>query len=241
MTFRMEKIGTATLYCGDCREIVPTLPPVDALVTDPPYGVKERTQRASAGRSKTKDGYFIHARDWPSVIGDDEPFDPKPWLAIAPQAILWGGNHYASRLPNASKWLVWDKRQETAPDDNADVELAWTNIGGVARMHRQLWRGICRRGEENIASAGPRVHPTQKPVALMEWCLGFVPTARLILDPFMGSGTTGVACLRRECAFIGIEIDPTYFETACRRLDTELRQPRLFTEPVQKTMQEAML
>lgn len=174
MAERVEQIGNATLYLGDCREILPTLDRVDAIITDPPYGVKERTARKSAGRGRGGDrrlqGGPCGSRDWPTIIGDDQPFDPTPLLAY-PKVIIFGGNHFCSRLPDASKWIVWDKREEIGIDDNADCEMAWTNLKGPSRIHRQLWRGICRRGEENISTGAVRLHPTQKPIALMDFCI----------------------------------------------------------------------
>jgi site-specific DNA-methyltransferase (adenine-specific)/modification methylase len=228
---RVETIGQATLYLADCLEVIQALPKVDALITDPPYGMKTNTMNKSSGRGKNINGgfRFVEAKDYGELVGDDKPFDPAPWVAFK-RAILWGGNHYCSRLPDASKWLIWDKREETASDDNADCELAWTNLGGAARMHRQLWRGICRRGEENISTGQERVHPTQKPVALMAWCIEQCKIAAnaLVLDPYMGSGTTGVAAVRAGHRFIGIEIAEQHFETACERIDIAQRQERLF-------------
>jgi site-specific DNA-methyltransferase (adenine-specific) len=106
--------------------------------------------------------------------------------------------------------------------------LAWTNIDGVIRVHRQVWRGIVREGEENVVNED-KCHPAQKPVALMRWCVSM--TTGTVLDPYMGSGTTGVACARAGRQFVGIEIDPTHFETACRRIEAAYRQPDLFIEP----------
>jgi site-specific DNA-methyltransferase (adenine-specific)/modification methylase len=169
------------------------------------------------------------SRDWPAIIGDDKPFDPALLLRY-PKVVIFGGNHFGSRLPDASKWIVWDKREETTPDDNADCEMAWTNLKGPARIHRQLWRGICRRGEENVSTGASRLHPTQKPIALMEFCIlqCKLQPASTILDPYMGSGPTGVAAVRRGHNFIGCEIEPAYFHTACKRIDDAQRQGQLF-------------
>jgi site-specific DNA-methyltransferase (adenine-specific) len=237
---RKEVIGRATLYLGDCRDILTTLGPVDALVTDPPYGVKERTARSSriSGNSLL-DSPAPASRDWRPVHGDNMPFDPAPWLKF-PKVVLFGANHYAHRLPEAPRsaggkvrpwrWIIWDKREETGSDDNADCEMAWTNLGGPARIHRQLWRGICRRGEENISKGQFRLHPTQKPVALMGFCLHEcrLKPLEIVLDPFMGSGTTGVAAVRAGLHFVGIEIDAEYFDIACRRIEDAQRQGSLF-------------
>ena len=168
------------------------------------------------------------SRDFAPVYGDDKPFDPAPWLLIAPVCILWGANHYSGRLPGTPHWLVWDKREGTGSDDNADCEIAWTNLRGPARMHRQLWRGICRRGEENISGGAWRVHPTQKPIELMRWCIAQAGNPEMILDPYMGAGSTGVAAMQAGRKFIGIEIERKYFDIACERIENAQRQERLF-------------
>ncbi|WP_316348500.1 site-specific DNA-methyltransferase [Desulfuromonas acetoxidans] len=229
MIKRCEHIGLATLYLGDCMEFAEVLCG-DALITDPPYGInlgkmsgKDRSKYASEGWAKQAnrpDDYYV-------IHGDDKPFDPSPLLRY-PKVVLWGGNHFASRLPDSRSWIVWDKREETGSDNQADCELAWTNLPGPVRMHHQLWRGICRRGEENVSRQG-RVHPTQKPVRLMEFCI-----AQCRLDPdaviddwFMGSGTTGVAAVRHGFRFVGVEIDAHHFDTACQRIEDEQRQLKL--------------
>ena len=234
IVFREEVIGDARLILADCHEV--ELPREGAaIVSDPPYGVKTNTARGSRRRT----GYFAingdGCRDFPAIIGDDRPFDPAPWLAW-PEVILWGANHYADKLPTGTRWLVWDKRRDVAPDDNGDCELAWTNLRGVIRKHSQLWRGLCREGEENIVNGVWREHPTQKPVALMAWCVSMVK-AQTIVDPYLGSGTTGVAAVRDGRAFVGCEMHEPYFDVACRRIEQAYRQPRLFAEPAPKPSQ----
>lgn len=213
-----------TLYHGDCREILPQLKPdnVDLVLTDPPYGHGEDSNYASRKRGvgrrggKLK-GCAVEAKEWGNIKGYNEPFDPS-FLMSYKQIILWGGNHFASRLPDSSKWLIWDKRDGVASDDNADCEIAWTNLKGPARVHHQLWKGICRAGEENISKAGSKVHPFQKPLSLMRWCIEQAKDVDTILDPFMGSGTTAVAAkqLGRKC--IGIEVESKYLDIAIERL-----------------------
>ncbi len=226
---RIERIGDCELYLGDCREILPTLGKVDAVVTDPPYGIdfdfgRERKGRKT-GLSWGAAGGDIQ-RDWSRIIGDNVTFDPAPFLAFD-EVILWGGNNYPG-LPPSRCWLIWDKRRDTTPDHHGDAEIAWTNLNTVIRVHRQLWRGIVREGQENVALS-PKFHPTQKPLALMEWSLGFVD-GHTILDPFMGSGTTGVACVKLGRKFIGIEIEEKYFDIACKRIDAATRQGDLFVK-----------
>jgi site-specific DNA-methyltransferase (adenine-specific) len=220
---KVERFGQATLYLGDCHEISHELHHIaDALVTDPPYGIGFKWK--GARRGGTGAGLQWKARpsnrqpEWDDVVGDDRLFSPEPWL-IYPQVILWGGNNYP--LPPARCWLVWDKRRDTTPDDHGDAELAWTNLDSVIRVHRQLWRGVVREGEENVANSNKH-HPTQKPVALMQWCVNM--TTGTVLDPYMGSGTTGVACVRLGRPFVGVEIEPKYFDIACRRIEEECRQ-----------------
>lgn len=219
---RKVVIGNATLYEGDCLKILPVLPPSQALITDPPYGLKmdvglrKRTSRNKA--CKTDFG-------WDAIHGDDKPFDPSPFLHFE-KIILWGGNHYASRLPDAKKWLVWEKRGHTPPDKNSDCELAWTNLRGVLRMFRHTWRGMIRDGRSNIANESLQ-HPTQKPVELMAWCIQQAAPVVSVLDPFMGSGTLGIACAEAGIPYTGIEIEPKYFDIAVERIENAHRQQRL--------------
>lgn len=211
--------GTVTLYLADCLTVLPTLGKVDAVITDPPYGMG---LAALSGTSRSKRAVALDAYE---VVGDDADFDPAPYLQF-PKVVLWGGNHYASRLPAARKWLVWDKREGGTPDDQADCELAWTNLPGPERLFSHLWRGMIKASERNLQ----REHPTQKPVALMRWCIERAKVApnQTILDPFMGSGTTGVAALRHGCRFIGVEIESKYYEIAKRRICNELAQRKMF-------------
>jgi site-specific DNA-methyltransferase (adenine-specific) len=218
-------IGNATLWLGDCREILPTLlefPEGSAILTDPPYGIGF----AHGGNDNSGIGAGKYATKFAkkAIIGDAEPFDPGQLLAIGVPTILWGGNHFANRLPSSAAWLIWDKRAASGhTNDFADCEIAWSNLKGVARVFRHHWDGMMRASER-----GERCHPTQKPVALMEWCLLKLPDAQVILDPYMGSGTTGIACANMDRAFVGCEMDPEHFETACRRIEDAQRQQRMF-------------
>ena len=218
---REELSDGVTLYHGDCREILPTLDKVDALVTDPPYGISYSP--GSGGKGWTKGIKTFSGKDL--VIGDSNSFDPSPFLSY-PKIILWGANHYADKLPASSNWLVWDKRQQGLVNDFADCELAWCSWKAPARVFRHLWCGAFRKSEKGQE----RVHPTQKPIAVMQWCLSFLPSEKVILDPFMGSGTTGVAAVKLNKQFIGIEIDKKYFDIACKRISEELKTGDLFME-----------
>lgn len=230
-------IGNARLILGDCRAIAPTLERPAAVISDPPYGVSERTMRAAAGRSN-----LAECNDFPAVFGDDEPFDPADWLNAAPVVVLWGANHYCSRVPDGPSWLVWDKRDGIPSNDNADCEIAWSNIGGPARVFRHLWSGMIKASEKDAR----RVHPTQKPVALMRWCIeqARVPVGGVILDPYAGSGSTIVAAVTMGYPAIGIEIEPRYYETMLRRVTEAQRQGDLLrpvAAPRVTPQQEAML
>jgi len=242
MTIQREVIiGDARLLLGDCMDILPTLGKVDAVITDPPYGVSANTRTASTGRHNGKSFGLSGSSDYLPVFGDDKPFDPAPLLSFD-VSIIWGGNHFCSRLPDASKWLIWDKRCGGTPDDNADCEIAWTNLKGQARIHRQVWRGFFRQGVENAAISGAKLHPTQKPLALMVWCIEQAGAVGSILDPFMGSGTTGVAAIQLGRKFIGIEKEERYFEIACRRIDDAYRQGALFpSQPMAKQEQGSLV
>lgn len=212
---RIERIGQATLYLGDCLTVLPDIR-ADAVITDPPYGISY--SHGVGGGKLARSTQFDHH----PVAGDDKPFDPSPWLAFDKVA-LFGANHYASRLPDSAFWLVWDKRDGVCSNDQADCEMAWVKGKGNARIIRHLWNGMLKDSEKGVQ----RVHPTQKPVAVMSWAIAQVGASGTILDPYMGSGTTGVAALQLGHKFVGVEIEPKYFEIACQRIDDAQRQERL--------------
>ena len=224
---REERIGNQRLILGDCLEVMPTLGKVDAVVTDPPYGIGY-----VHGAEKRR---FASAHNEKPIHGDDVPFDPRPFLNWP--AVMWGANHFAARLPGGGRWIVWDKRDGVGFNDQSDIEIGW--ISGERRADRivsHLWSGWTKASERGQ----PRKHPTQKPIFIMEWCLGFLPNAQTILDPFMGSGTTLVACQKLGRHGIGIEIDPDYFQIACERVHKAWQEPDLFIEPPARPTQEAM-
>lgn len=217
------EIGNATLYLGDCMDILPTLDKMDAVITDPPYGIK----RFEKGFGSTR--FKGHGAEKEGLKWDKTPekefFDFL--LSKGENSIIWGANNF--ELPTSEYFLVWDKQQTVS--NFASAELAYTNIKVPAKVfrfsihqHNQI--------EKN--------HPTQKPVDLMAWCINFVPNAKTILDPFMGSGTTGVAAVQMGRKFIGIEREPKYFEIACKRIEQAVAQGQLFEPEQQKQTQEAM-
>lgn len=246
MSGRIEHIGAATLYLGDCREILPTLPKVDAVVTDPPYGIGLQTRNAGRSERPYQKAGDVARRastekhDFDPIVGDDEPFDPAHLFGLADSMVLWGANNYASRLPDSMCWFSWDKKCGKAADsDIGDCELAWTRglRFKTVRAFRHMWAGFQRDSEVG----GKRLHPTQKPVALMEWSVNFFPAAQVIIDPYMGSGTTGVACRRLGRGFIGIEKVEKYFDIACRRIEEATRQPDMFIEPPAPSLKQGAL
>jgi DNA modification methylase len=216
--------GNATLYLGDCREILPTLGKVDAVVTDPPYGIGADT--ASFQNPKKRGSAAVASKNYGAFTEWDKCAPDQSLLSLlshqGESAIFWGGNYF--QFPRSSCWLVWDK--DNGDNGYADCELAWTNLEKSVRKFRWRWMGMLQElaGERKEE----RVHPTQKPVQLMEWCIGHCPNTNLVLDPFMGSGTTGVACMNLGRKFIGIEIEPKYFDVACRRIEDAQRQSRMF-------------
>ncbi len=224
---RVEHLAEGiSLYLGDCREILPSLPKVDAVVTDPPYGLGDKWQggnAASKGKWKLSDGGS--QTTWDADISAALPLA----LSRASQAIVWGGNYYD--LPPRRGWLIWDKivREFTS----GHVEMAWTTIDQPTRAFNYA--------HAQLASEG-KYHPTQKPLPLMRWCIEQLPDDALtILDPFMGSGTTGVAAVKFGRKFIGIELEPKYFDIACRRIQAALDSPDMFIEKPKPAKQESLL
>ena len=233
---RIETIAEGvTLYLGDCREILPTLGKADALVTDPPYGIGA-ANGASGGGTDASGRYKRRPRQYDGEWDDRRPEAETFALALAaaPIHVIWGGNYFADMLPPSGRWLYWDKLNSMPT--YSDGEMAWTSLPGS--VVKQFAR--CNNGQASNRD-GQRVHPTQKPVDVMRWCLGFIPEASTILDPFMGSGTTGVAAVNLGRKFIGIEIEPKYFEIACRRIEAATRQTDLFIAKPAPAKQEAML
>jgi site-specific DNA-methyltransferase (adenine-specific) len=236
MSRRIEQLSDdVTLYLGDCREVLPTLGKVDAVVTDPPYGIALNTDnsRFSGGNaaSVSRKGNGRGTADGAPILNDASAFDPSFLTAYGAEQIIWGWHCFPNRLP-AGACLVWVKRLDPAFGSFlSDAETAWHSRGhGV----------YCFRDLSLTAEALYRAHPTQKPLPLMRWCIERV-RGDTILDPFMGSGTTGVACVQLGRKFIGIELDPGYFDIACKRIENELRRPRLdLGEPTPPPKQEAL-
>jgi len=196
---REVTIGPCRLIQGDCLEVLPLIGRVDAVVTDPPYGIGASSMSFGMWRTSAME----------KGVWDEETPDLSSLVAMGVPTIIWGGNYFA--LPPSRRWLIWDKGAGFRGRDFAECEMAWCSFDGNARVltHDPLARGDYR----------DKQHPTQKPVGVMQWCLSHLPSdAETILDPFMGSGTTGVACIKTGRQFIGIEKEPKYFDIAVSRI-----------------------
>ena len=201
---------------GDCLEILPTLTGIDAVITDPPYGMGKHNKFGSRDKASAATAYK-------PIIGDDQDFDPTPFLGF-PVVVLFGANWYAPRLPASGGWIVWDKKDGGTSDNFSDGEMAWVKGSNVMRIIHHKWRGMIRASEQGE----PRLHSTQKPVWVMKWIIEqYTQPGDTVLDPFMGSGTTGVACIKTGRRFVGCEIDPGYFAIAKRRIELAAAQPML--------------
>lgn len=205
-------LGEHVLACGESPSVLAGLVGArkpKALVTDPPYGINiVGGDRAVGGGGLAKAGRYAPVRN------DDRPFDPTPYLTMAPRVVLFGANHYADKLPSSPAWLVWDKRDGLESNDFADVELAWSNLKGPARLFRHRWSGMLKASEKGTR----RQHPTQKPIALFEWVLELA-TKRgdLVVEPFAGSGSCLLACETKGRKAIAAELEAAYCQVTIDR------------------------
>jgi DNA modification methylase len=226
-----------TMYLGDSMRILPTAPIFDACVTDPPYGIGADAAQAAAGlgrikaagKSKTGRGWAYYGEtSWDSDRPTQELFELI--LSRSKVQIIWGGNYFTDYLPPSMQWLVWDKGQRDF--SLADCEFAWTSQNKAARVFDFPRALALKDGKE---------HPTQKPLELMAWCLDQLPkTVKTVVDPFLGSGTTAVACVKRGLSVTGIERHEPYFDIACRRVAEALKAPDLFIAPPKPAEQTSL-
>ena len=216
---RKEVIGDATLYLGDCMDILPTLEKVDAVITDPPYGIADEYLKASTKGEWSK--LYSEQITWDKFAPEESVLFA---ISLAQNAIVWGGNYF--KLPPSRAWLIWDKMQNHS---SGHAELAWSNLDIPIRNFSYSRVQLATENKQ---------HPTQKPLPLMKWCIKQAGNPQTILDPFMGSGTTGVAAIQMGRKFIGIELDPTYFNIACERIERATRQEDMFVQraPVQEAL-----
>jgi DNA modification methylase len=214
---KVVRIGdSVTLILGDSEQMERI--EADAIVSDPPYGIKWNTNyQFGLKNSSAKYAKNLVRKKHNAVGGDDKPFDPSRWLAYG-TAVLWGCNYFMDALP-AGSLFVWDKRTYDGKAFMSQAEAAWCSRVGAVRMFHHVWQGFSRASENS-----EHHHPTQKPVALMAWCMdeAKIPQGATVLDPYMGSGSTGIACIRTGRRFIGIERDPVHFATAEQRIRREL-------------------
>ena len=217
-------------------DVLPFMRIVDLIIADPPYGIGESNKKNNNRAhnvpvcKKNRKGTFVPANDYGDYEWDKEPPGAEEISAIintGRYCIMWGANHIG--MPAASKWLCWDKLNS---GDFADCELAWSNLPGAVRIFRHMWNGFLRDSERNT----PRVHPTQKPIALMAWCIAQAGKPQSIGEPWMGSAPAGCAAVALGLPYWGIERDPGNFAIACKRIEQAYAQGQLF-EPV-KTKQE---
>lgn len=225
-------MDNVTLILGDALTELPHLPHFDAVITDPPYGMNNNVFSGRFSGGERARGSDI-SNPWADPIAnDDQPFDPTPWLGFD-KVVLWGFQHFASRLPVGST-LVWIKKDAHLWGTFlSDADLAWMKGGCGVYCFQRNWSGFSR-----LVTVGKSSHPNEKPIELMAWCLdkAKVPIGATVLDPYMGSGTTGVACVRTGRKFIGIEIDETHFRKAQRRISQAQLQPLLMTPPTNNEM-----
>ena len=235
MSDRVE-IGSATLILGDAHQIMAGMAHREfgAVVTDPPYGVGyvPRANQTVTGRDRLNQQKVRPQRHQDRIVGDDRPPPVDQMVRVGRHVITWGAYAYHDILPAGGGWLIWDKKEGGFLNwTGADADMAWTTTPGAPRLFHHTWVGLIKRSPEKVvggANIGQR-HPTEKPLALMEWCLAKLPAqTETVLDPFMGSGTTGEACARMGIKFTGIEIVPEYFELACRRIKMAESQGVLF-------------
>ena len=201
-------LGNHRLMCGDSTMI----DDVEKLMNgekadcyiDPPYGI---SYKSPSGSGLTKRG------DYQVIRGDDQEFDPSFFLGFFNKIVSWGANHYASKLPDSAAWLVWDKREGDAINNNSDCELAWCSFGGSARLFHHKWNGMIKASEKK----DKRLHPTQKPIALHEWVFNECDLEDNIFDGFLGSGSTLIACEKTNRKCYGIELDEHYCDVIINR------------------------
>lgn len=220
--------GRVRLICADWRHVA--LPAVDAVVCDPPYGIGFVHSGGGGGMS----GFFLldarvaaekNMLSTRPIVGDDRDFDPSPLLGLAERIALFGADHFKHRLPPGEGcFIAWDKSLGIGPKDSfCDAEFAWVRGETVKRsVYRHLWKGLHRsKAGEDTGAAAARLHQSQKPVGLMRYVIEAlrVKPDGLIFDPYMGSGSTGIAAVSLGYRFLGVEIDPENYPVACLRFE----------------------
>lgn len=194
-------------------------------ICDPPYGGVTQggymSNQMGGGVAKNRNDY--HLSLWQCKKPGKEYFDEL--IRVSRNQIIWGGNYYASLLPDSQCWIVWDKEKPEGVSF-ADCELAWTSFNLAARMYRFAWNGMLQGDMKNKEY---KIHPTQKPVALYKWLLHkYAKEGDIILDTHVGSASSLIACHQMGFNYVGFEIDKTYYESAKERLEQETAQMTIF-------------
>lgn len=210
-----------TIYHDDCLNILPDIGSFDLVLTDPPYGINYRSNHNSSRRGKWAN--WVRYENLPGIIGDEKPLNPEHILNLSDKVVIFGGNYCANNLPPSSCWIIWDKRKDIPPNNQADCELAWTSFKKPSRIYRHIWNGLIRDGRENV-SISEKFHAHQKPIALLQFIIKYaeLPEGSTIIDPYCGSGSTLRAAKDLGFKCIGIEIEEKYCEIAVERLRQEV-------------------
>lgn len=243
---RVEHLSdSVALYLGDCRDILPTLGKVDAVITDPPYGIEE-THAQHLSTVPLRDGAARQALGFEGISADELVAFAEQWIDVASRWVVftceWKHAHRLDALGHLVRLGIW-RKPDGAPQFTGDRPgTGWEAVAVCHRKGRKRWNGGGRHAVWTVPKGRGDGHPTQKPVELYaHFILDFTDEAETVLDPFMGSGTTGVACAKLGRAFIGIEREPKYFDIACRRIADELARPRLALDaPPAKPQQTAL-
>lgn len=209
--------GRVELYLADCLDVLPGISRSAAIISDPPYGI---------GYVRGRHGRGLHRkrkRNIEPIHGDDEPFDPEHLLSFR-RVLLWGADHFRRRLPEGGRFLAWNKlgHHTEGWDSFSDVEFAWHSQPGASRIFSLMWKGLCQGA--GIDKGTKRHQATQKPIALMDWSIqqANLVEDQVVVDPYMGSGTTGVSAVRLGHRFIGIEVVAKHFWRARERIERQL-------------------
>ena len=213
------------IYHGDCMELMKKLPDksIDVVITDPPYGILGGNKSIGGNKPIAGGSKLYKANEynleWDNERMSEEVF--KEFQRISRHQIIFGYNYFADFLPPTNALIVWDKKEKNNWFDNfSDGEIIWTSYKKPLRIYRQLWMGALRRGERT-----KRLHPTQKPVELMEWIIkNYTEEGQIILDPFLGSGTTAIACINTNRFYIGIEKEKKYVDIANKRIEEHIKK-----------------
>jgi hypothetical protein len=228
MSYEKVQIGDATLYRGDCMEVLPTLERVDLCLTDPPFGVGNFVQTTGNVRGRGD----LHGEE---VTWNE--FSPSPEFfelvnAISRDRIIWGANFFNCFEAKGGA-IVWDKAQPMPNFSKADI--ASSSHFQKTEIVRIPWTNF------DVARVAETCHPCERPVALYRWCIEYIPKVKSVIDPFLGSGSSAVAALQLGRKFIGIEREAKYFDIACKRIEQAAAQGQLFEPARAKQVQETLV